>query len=52
MRYSVEFNDGNGWHLIQSNIGNTITANQIVATLSNEYPDYLFRIAAQELVAF
>jgi hypothetical protein len=52
MRYSVEFNDGLGWHLVQSNIGNTSTANQILSVLSNEYPDYLFRIVPNELITF
>jgi hypothetical protein len=52
MRYSVEFNDGSGWHVAQSNIGNTSTANQIVEALSNNYPDYVFRIVEQELIEF
>ena len=50
MRYSVEFNDGSGWTVAQSNIGNRTTAEQILAVLSADYPDYQFRIVANELV--
>lgn len=52
MRYSVEFNDGLGWTAAQSNIGNRITAEQILSVLSADYPDYQFRIVANELVEF
>jgi hypothetical protein len=54
MRYSVEFDDhqGLGWSVIQSNIGNRTTAEQIVSMFESQYPDYSFRIVSNELVEF
>ena len=52
MRYSIEFHDGLSWSVAQGNIGNKSTAEQIVAVLITEYPDYQFRIVSNELITF